>query len=247
LCLNNWIFFQNEILKRQYNITDSMFMLIAQGAQTFVKQSYPLFAKREYYGAPYPFNCTEFPWNSDTQMLWTEQVPGEPEAVCSLNQYYCESQDHMTLFYKKFLAPFQDQSKTAQFELESHLLSLSLEDQCSVAGYLIGRAGYDGEMAGSGAAMDPLFWVAHGAVERLMQKVIFAGITTDTDYDVTDANCSGHMNKGTKAWLKGFYFSNKTVTAQSLTNVELNEFLNPTTDEYRDNFNFVYDIDSKFI
>ena len=28
-----------------------------------------------------------------------------------------------------------------------------------------------GDMGGSGAAMDPLFWVAHGAVDRLFQKV----------------------------------------------------------------------------
>ena len=29
-----------------------------------------------------------------------------------------------------------------------------------------------GDMGGSGAAMDPLFWVAHGAVDRLFQKVV---------------------------------------------------------------------------
>ena len=29
-----------------------------------------------------------------------------------------------------------------------------------------------GDMGGSGAAMDPLFWVAHGAVDRLFQKVL---------------------------------------------------------------------------
>ena len=33
-------------------------------------------------------------------------------------------------------------------------------------------------MAGSGAAMDPLFWVVHGAVERIFQRVMLEGVFT---------------------------------------------------------------------
>lgn len=110
-----------------------------------------------------------------------------------------------------------------------------------IAGELVSRAAYDGEMAGSGAAMDPLFWVAHGAVERLMQKVIFSGLASDTTYDVTGTTCSGHSNDGTKYWLKGFHFADVSVVAEEVTNEQLNTFLNPTTTEYRDYFDFVYD------
>ena len=35
-----------------------------------------------------------------------------------------------------------------------------------------------GDMAGSGAAMDPLFWVVHGAVERIFQRVMLEGVFT---------------------------------------------------------------------
>ena len=40
------------------------------------------------------------------------------------------------------------------------------------------RMSYEGDMAGSGAAMDPLFWVVHGAVERVFQRVMLEGVFT---------------------------------------------------------------------
>jgi hypothetical protein len=160
-----------------------------------VKKAYPTYFNQEYYGQPYPFNCTSFPWDSEDQELKIEGVvPGDDLAVCSLNPYYCTSQDTMIEFYQKYMTGFQDTTKGDQFSLEEMLLGMDLTTQCQVANLLVSRAGYDGEMAGSGAAQDPLFWVAHGAVERLMQMVIFSGITTDTTYDVEDSNCSGHQN-----------------------------------------------------
>lgn len=176
--------------------------------------------------------------------MWTDATPGEPEALCTIDPYYCESQDTMNEFYFKFLAAYQNENMP-QYAFQARLMELDLDTQCSIAGLLVSRANFDGEMGGSGAAMDPLFWVAHGAVERLMQKVIFSGITTDTAYDASTAHCSGHENMGTKAWLKGYYFVDKSIAAEEVTNVDLNTYLNPTTDEYRDNFNFVYDSDSK--
>lgn len=107
---------------------------------------------------------------------------------------------------------------------------------------LLGRFPFDGEMAGSGAAMDPLFWVAHGSVERLMQRVLFANMTSDTKYSSMDDHCSGHSATGTKAWLKGFYLLDESIETQKLTNTDFAAILNPTTDEYRDLVNFVYDV-----
>ena len=95
------------------------------------------------------------------------------------------------------------------------------------------RMSYEGDMGGSGAAMDPLFWVAHGAVDRLFQRVMFAEVFTDNIYKnqggprvrpcpVLPAvfyphlciylcalpagrggKCSGHDAEGSKHWLDG--------------------------------------------
>jgi hypothetical protein len=53
--------------------------------------------------------------------------------------------------------------------------------------------------------------------------------------------CSGHLENGTKYWLKGLYFDDPDVDVSTLTNTELNEVLNPKGDLYRDYINFVYD------
>jgi hypothetical protein len=92
------------------------------------------------------------------------------------------------------------------------------------------------------SATDPIFWVAHGAVERLLQKSIFSGALADSIYKAPENNkCSGHMDNSTKAWLEGFYLIDETVMTHDLSNTQLSQILNPTTDEYRDLINFVYD------
>jgi hypothetical protein len=230
-------------MAKHFNFTDRDFALIALGEQTFVKKSYPTYENHAKYSYPYPFSCTTFPWDNDNQVLLTDATPGSAEALCTINPYYCESQDTLKDFYAQYLAAFQT-TFLPQYELEKSILAMDLDTQCEVAQMLVSRAGYDGEMAGSGAAMDPLFWVAHGSVERLMQKIIFSGVSNGTSYDSTSV-CSGHQNDGTKAWLKGYYFEDTSIAAETVTNVQLNEYLNPTSDYYRDYFNFVYDSSSK--
>jgi hypothetical protein len=84
--------------------------------------------------------------------------------------------------------------------------------------------------------------VAHGAVERLFQRVVFEGALTDGVYLNSKRNeCSGHVDEGTKKWLDGFYFQDESVVASELTNVELSEILDPTGDKYRDYIDFVYE------
>jgi hypothetical protein len=51
------------------------------------------------------------------------------------------------------------------------------------------------------------------------------------------------VSQGTKFWLTGFQFEDASVLAQNITNVEFAEILTPTSDKYRDYFNFVYDVD----
>jgi hypothetical protein len=82
--------------------------------------------------------------------------------------------------------------------------------------------------------------VAHGAVERIFQKSMLSDVCSDSEY-TTSNNCSGHGAQGTKGWLKGFFLVNETINAAQLTNAQLTNILDPTSDEYRDLINFVYD------
>jgi hypothetical protein len=96
-----------------------------------------------------------------------------------------------------------------------------------------------------GAATDPLFWVAHGAVERLFQRSVFANVMTDTIYPIQEnARCSGHNAESPKSWLKGLKLMDESVNVEKLTNIELSDILNPTSDAHKDYINFVYDSSS---
>lgn len=80
-------------------------------------------------------------------------------------------------------------------------------------------------------------------MERMFQKAVFAGILSDMDYTASD-HCSGHDSGIGKYWLNGFNFANDTISATDLTNAELTAILDPTSNEYRDLINFVYDTSS---
>jgi hypothetical protein len=88
--------------------------------------------------------------------------------------------------------------------------------------------------------MDPLFWVAHGAMERIFQKSVFSGIFSDMTYSTVD-HCEGHSAESVKSWLKGYYLEDESVDTSTLTNAELIGILDPNSDKYRDYLNFVYD------
>lgn len=228
----------NQKLKTEYGFNDIDLVVIARVTQTFVKNVYPFYNNDEKFVAgtsmEFPIQCTSLPWDRENEVLLTESEPGAEDAICSLNkEYFCASQDAMDslLHYHQLMYP------------NSPLVKMDLDTQCEVMNIIISRAAFDGEMAGSGAALDPLFWVAHGAVERLMQKAVFENAFTDVTYSSDDQHCSGHMNQGTKYWLSGFYFSDESIAAESLTNVEIANILNPVTEQYRDLVNFVYDTD----
>jgi hypothetical protein len=98
-------------MAERYNFTDADFLLIAQGEQTFVKKAYPPYQNRAKYGRPYPFNCTAFPWDDTNQVLLTDSLPGSEDAICSINPYYCESEDHIKDFFALYLSNFQSHSQ----------------------------------------------------------------------------------------------------------------------------------------
>ena len=92
-------------------------------------------------------------------------------------------------------------------------------------------------------AMDPLFWVAHGAIERMHQKATISGMFSEMKY-ASHNHCSGHSATGLKTWLTGFYFTDESIAPELLTNAELTNILNPKSTEYRDLLNYVYDTNS---
>jgi hypothetical protein len=81
------------------------------------------------------------------------------------------------------------------------LQDMDLDDQCDIMNILMSRFPYGSEMSGSGAAQDPLFWVAHGAIERLVQRAIFSGITKDTEFSSTNQHCSGAADDVSRLFL----------------------------------------------
>jgi hypothetical protein len=81
------------------------------------------------------------------------------------------------------------------------LQDMDLDDQCYIKNIIIYRFTYGSENSGSGAAQDPLFWVAHGAIERLVQRAIFSGITKDTEFSSTNQHCSGAADDVSRLFL----------------------------------------------
>ena len=115
--------------------------------------------------------------------------------------------------------------------------SIPLNTRQAAMRLVCNRFQIDSDMEGSGAATDPLFWVSHGNVERLMQKVLLANVLTDKVYP----ECSGHARDGVKPWLQGFYFEDSVHDAANITNAQLLQILDPSSSEYRDLVNYVYD------
>lgn len=111
------------------------------------------------------------------------------------------------------------------------LTSLPLEQEQQAMSLICGRMSYDGELATSAAPMDPIFWVLHGAAERLYQSVIFGSLLKDKVYANSNRNqCSGHIEWGKKAWLQGLYMEDETIELSSMSNTQLAELLDPAGD-----------------
>eukprot|EP01035_Chromulina_nebulosa_P020437 gene20437-26519_t len=230
----------DDYLMNTYGFEWKDMVAIAQSSQRYFKTyitMYPTWDEEKF--GPYPLDCSANPWQDDK--LTTTVGPGEDGGpTCDCNSYYFEDQDKLTAFIYTY---FQDWAgrKVPQAETVDKLLNLSFEEQLDVMSKLCGRFQMEGDLAGSGAATDPIFWVVHGGVERIMQKIYIEGILTDYLYAEPLSECSGHIETGTKDWLEGYTFQDESIAVHKLTNVELAEYLNPLSDKYRDQVDFVYD------
>jgi hypothetical protein len=203
-------------------------MAIARAAQVFFKTYVPL--KDVDIGYTYPLSCSSDPWQDG--QLTSSAAPGATDGPsCSCTESYFESEDSLDELITLW-----------KIKDNSFLYNLDFNQRKDAMQLICGRMAFDGDMAGSGAATDPLFWVAHGAVERLFQRVVFENVLTDKTYVNPKRNqCSGHVETGTKKWLKGYYLEDPTVDVTALTNAELVEILDPTSDKFRDLMDFVYE------
>lgn len=235
----------NEVLQNEYDFDDTNIIIVAQAAQTFFKFVVPFDYEegranfQTTYGIPYPLNCTADPWQDGK--LTTSAAPGEEGGpMCTCDSSFFEDEDSLATLIDFYFIQYLD-SSTPQNRLVRHINAMTFENRTAVMQIICGRMQFDGDMAGSGAATDPLFWVVHGAVEKLMQRVTFEGVLTDTAYAQEDQICSGHYIYSTKAWLDGFSFVDPTVVATNLTNGDLSDILIPTNDLYAELVSFVYD------
>jgi hypothetical protein len=149
------------------------------------------------------------------------------------------------MYFEKYMKTVYPQNITP-----AKVLSMSFEDQVGVMQLLCSRMGLDGDMVGSASPLDPIFWVSHGALERLYHHISFHSgdgdgdgdnrLLTDLEYS-TESDCSGHAPNGTKAWLEGYYLQDETVSVKEVTNVQLTALLNPYHEKFVDLIPYLYD------
>jgi hypothetical protein len=232
------------VLKDDYSFSDTDLMLVQQSAQVFYKVTIALYLKpkdfAQNHGLEFPFSCTALPYDYKTYTLSSDVAVGSPGGPsCSIASSYLASEDALNTLIDFYFSLYSKGQE--QYSVVEKVKEMDFSTKSTVMSLIIGRLSFDGEMAGSGAAQDPLFWVVHGAVERLLQKSVFANILSDTVYaTAADEACSGHMADSSKAWLQGFYFQDANVQAETLSNTQLADVLNPTTDMYAEMISYVY-------
>lgn len=231
----------DDVLRTKYEFSDSDLLIVAQAAQTFFKTYLPFQNVFVHPTFGNPLSCSADPWQNG--QLTSTAAPGDTDGPsCTCAPAYLENEETFQTLVKMYFMKFiNDNTEVVQYLQDN---KIDFDERKTVMNLLCGRMQFDGDMAGSGAASDPLFWVAHGAIERLFQRVLFENILTDKVYGVGNGRmdtCSGHTVEGTKMWLKGLYFDGASEDASLLTNVDFTEILDPTTEKYRDNINYVYD------
>merc|ERR1712146_304589 len=140
--------------------------------------------------------------------------------------------DETGSFYKKVYTQVENDNITGD-ELEA------------LINVLVGSQQYEGDISTNGAPLDPVFWMLHGEVFRMLQRVYFEGALSDASFTTVSSQCPGHSAMGTNPWLAGYHFSNSgsssSILVEELTNRELANFLNPMSYDFNDKFDFIYD------
>ena len=224
-------------LKAEYGFTDEQLFYIAEAshpfAETYLSGRFLAFSQN-------PMNCSATPTDlRETGILTTTAAPGEEGGPsCGCNSYYftdeAKTDELMNLYFVHLV------------DGDSSILDTDFESKKAIMQLICSRMSMDGDIVGSGAAMDPLFWVTHGAVERLYQRVMFEDVLTADTFvnSKRGAPCPGHESATFKTWLSGYYLLDTSIDTSTLSNVELAEILDPRGDKYRDLLDSVFDSES---
>lgn len=236
----------NQAFREKFSFSDANIVVTDDSSHDFFKnyitwqKTYADDPSVELY-----LNCTNDAWDPETQTLRTTSDPGTDDGpYCKCDTSVLKSTDAMNKMIAKIYRDWtgDDDSVAQEHETYSKVYSLKPKLKSAFLTSFCSRYLLEGDLAGSGSAMDPMFWIAHGAVEKLFQKIVFENWLSDWTYgSLFPGECSGHDSDGTKAWLSGFSFLDSSVDASALTNSELMSILNPNSDSYRDYVSFVYD------
>lgn len=233
-----------EELRTSYGFTEDDMLVLIEASTKFYKKYVP---QKSYYAddeyPEYPLDCTDDPWDNDSQALKidADTAPGDIDGPsCQCSAYYLKSEDNMRDLIDMYMDKFTRDDEIPQYYTTEKLWNLSFKKKKEVMSLLCDFMIFEGDFVASASPIDPIFWVSHGPVERLFQKIKSADLMADFDYTV-ESNCSGHAPWGVKKWLSGYWFIDSKVNVESLTNEQLLSVLDPTSDYYRDYIHYVYD------
>lgn len=221
-------------LRDKYGLDDEDLVIITIQNIKYLKKNLPLLLQGE---GDTLLNCTKFPFQDG--IVTNVAMPGETDGMrCELKEEVFN--DEATL--DKFIHDFISKTQKEVTDLDVRLKAVEpFKDKIELIKLIISRIQYSGELSTPSAPVDPLFWVIHGAFERLYQRIMIDDFLHDKKYDSSSSTCEGHVPGGVKAWLEGFYFMDEHVAVSRTHNSALLPYLDPTSDEYRDNINYVYD------
>lgn len=233
----------DDTLRSVYAFSDEDLIFLTTQTSVFMKKNMRIVLQQEGKGevgtedeTTY-WECTEFPFQDGA--LTSTVGPGEEGGmVCGLKDLVYESNSSLN----EFINTFMDEELNVSL-VDDKLKALTFDDRKEAVKLIMSRVQYVGDIATSNGPIDPLFWVQHGALERLYQRIVLEKVMTDHVYDAEKTDCSGHSVDGNKVWLKGLVFEadKEGDPPWKLTNRQLSAYINPSTAEYRDNFNYIYD------
>ena len=121
---------------------------------------------------------------------------------------------------------------------------LTNDELAAIIDVIVGNLQIEGDISTNGAPLDPLFWMLHGEVFRMLHRVYFEGALSDASF-TTVSSCEGHSALGTNPWLLDYHFSHSgsssSVNVAELTNRDLASYLDPMSFDFDDKFDFIYD------
>jgi hypothetical protein len=225
-------------LRSKYGFTDEDILTIVERSHFFTKNYAPALNAAIYASGlssdsavtvgdiTADNKASDYPAYPLTCSVDTQDTTGSGTS-CVCADYYFESSTNlqalMTLYFGTKYMNFANKDSYTQVATPYKILNdHTFDEQKDIMAMLCTRVGtvWDGDMVGSSTAWDPVFWVAHPAIDRMLHLIQFTANDQQANgeqelsfvnYEFTSTNddCSGHSSTGTLSWLKGFYFADK--------------------------------------